>query len=610
MNKYLARLSQKARELTHSPGVYIMKDKSNEIIYIGKAKNLKNRVSSYFQPNNPSHTEKVKRMVNLVYDFDYIMVDSEFEALVLECSLIKQHKPKYNILLKDDRGYSYIGIGKGDYPRITAEYMNNDKSKTFFGPYISSYSVKQTVYEINKIFKFPTCNRKFPQDIGKGRPCLNFHIKQCVGVCSGKISPEDYSELIKQAISYIKKDDINIVERLNAEMNEAAENLEFERAAALRDRMNAIAKISESQKIVISAESQDALAFARINNTAVAAILRFRGSKLVDKREYTFSEVYDLDQTRQEFLDQYYINEQDIPKRILIDEPFDGVDILADYLAEKKGSKVTIAVPQRGEGKKIVEMAYKNASDKVAKFINSTAKDVKALEELTRILGLEKTPEYIEAYDISNMGETAVVGGMVTYLNGRPYKKGYKKFKIKDVVGQDDYASMQEVLRRRFERYFEEKESGEGFGRLPDLILLDGGKGHVGVIKPMLASMGVSVPIFGMVKDSRHRTRAIAADGGEIAISGTKSVFALVTNIQDEVHRYSINYQKTAHKKAELEITLTRVDGIGEKKAAMILREFKTKTKIKEATVEELMKAAKINEATARQLHDFIAECY
>lgn len=609
MNEYLDRLSDKARNLTHAPGVYLMKNKAGEIIYIGKAKVLKNRVSSYFQLNNPSHNEKVKKMVSQVFDFDYIVVDSEFEALVLECSLIKQNTPKYNILLKDDKGYHYIKVTREEYPRISAQKQVIDEDADYMGPYTSSFSVTQTVNEVNKIFMLPTCNKKFPQDIKKTRPCLNFHIKQCMGICRGKISKTEYNEIVLEGLAYIKKGGSNLVERLGTQMEAASEALDFEKAAKLRDRINAIKKIADTQKVyMISTENQDVVAFAQNATNVAVVILKFRNSQLTDKEDFSLNDVYDLTQARQEFLNQYYLSTVDVPHKILVDADFEERDLLEDYLTDKLGRRVKILVPQKGDSRKIIEMAYSNASEKLSKRVERTGREVSALEELTKLLGLSKTPEYIEAYDISNLGESAMVGGMVVYENGRPLKKAYKKFKIKDVVGQDDYSSMCEVITRRFSHYEEEKSTGEGFGRLPDLILLDGGKGHVGAILPIMEQLGLNVPVFGMVKDSKHRTRAIAKDGGEIAISGCRSAFSFVTNIQDEVHRYSINYQKNVHKKSSFELTLTRVDGIGEKKAIALLKAYKTKAELKKATPEQLKLTAKISDKTAQELYNFIQE--
>lgn len=607
MNEKLDILGEKARNLTHSPGVYLMKDNKGGIIYIGKAKNLKNRVSQYFQPNNPSHTEKVRRMVEQVDDFDYIVVDSEFEALVLECSLIKQNTPKYNILLKDDKGYHYIRVSRESFPRVSAVKQLLDEEADYIGPYTSSYSVTQTVDEVNKIFGLPTCGRKFPQDFGKGRPCLNYHIKQCMGLCRGKISQDEYNEILGQALSYIKKGGSGLLERLQTQMEQAAENLQFEKAAKLRDRIQAIQRISDTQKVYLSnTESQDVVAFAQNLTNAGIAILKFRNFKLSDKEDYVFGDVDNLPTLRQEFLNQYYLQNADIPRQIVIDEDFEERELLQEYLSERLSRKVKILIPVRGEQKKIVDMAFQNASEKLSKKVERTGREVAALDELKKLLGLERTPAYIEAYDISNLGENDKVGGMVVFENGRPLKSAYRKFKIKDVEGQDDYSSMREVIRRRFTHYLEEKESGEGFGHLPDLILLDGGKGHVASILPVLEELGLEIPTFGMVKDSRHRTRAIARDGGEIAISGFRSAFSFVTNIQDEVHRYAINFQKHVHKKSTFEITLTRVEGIGPKKAALLLKAYKSRAELKNATPEDLQKTAKISEKTARELYTFI----
>ena len=608
MNPNLNRLSEKARNLTHDPGVYLMKDKKGEIIYIGKAKNLKNRVSQYFQPNNPSHTEKVRRMVENVEDFDYIVVGSEFEALVLECSLIKQNAPKYNILLKDDKGYHYICVENGPYPRITAQkQLIKDDGADYLGPYTSSYSVTQTVDEVNKIFGLPTCGKKFPQEFRKTRPCLNYHIKQCMGVCRGRISEEEYRAVFDEALAYIKKGGGSLLERLQKQMEAAAESLDFERAARLRDRIRAIRHIADTQKVfLINSKEQDVIAFAQNMNHAAVAVLKFRNYRLLDKDDYVFPDVYDLPTVRQEFLNQYYLQNSDIPPRILIDEPFDGDALLAEYLSEKLGRKVSILVPQRGDSKKMVEMAFQNATEKLSKQVLRTGREVAALDEIGKLLGLKKPPVYIEAYDISNIGESAKVGGMVVFENGRPLKKAYKKFKIREVEGQDDYSSMREVLTRRLSHYVEEQGSGEGFGRLPDLILLDGGKGHVSAILPVIAQFGLDIPVFGMVKDSRHRTRAIAKDGGEIAISGNRAAFSFVTTVQDEVHRYSINYQKTVHKQSALEITITRVPGIGKKKAEALLKAYKTRAELLAASPEALQKTAKVKIETANELYDFL----
>ncbi len=607
MNQLLEKLRKKALNLTHDPGVYLMKNSRGEIIYIGKAKNLKNRVSQYFQPNNPSHTEKVRRMVEQVADFDYIVVGSEFEALVLECSLIKQNNPKYNILLKDDKGYHYIRVERGSFPKISAQKQMINDDADYLGPYTSSFSVTQTVDEVNKIFGLPTCNRKFPEDFKKARPCLNYHIKQCMGVCRGRISEEEYAQTFKEALAYIKKGGGSLLERLTRQMEEAAEALDFERAAKLRDRIQAIRRIADTQKVyLINTENQDVIAFAQNQTHAAVAVLKFRNYRLSDKEDYFFPDVYDIETVRQSFLSQYYMMTADIPPRIVVDEPFEDAELLAEHLKTANGRKVTFVFPQKGDQKKMVDMAFANASERLSKYVSRTGREVAALDALAKLLGLKKPPVYIEAYDISNLGESSKVGGMVVFENGRPLKKAYKKFRIRQIEGQDDYASMQEVITRRLSHYEQEKDTGEGFGRLPDLILLDGGKGHVAAILPIIQASGLDIPVFGMVKDNKHRTRAIAKDGGEIAISANRAAFSFVTTIQDEVHRYAIRYQKQVHTKSSLEITLTRVKGIGDKKAAQILSRFRTRAELLEATPEQLAQAAKLKPETAQELYLFL----
>lgn len=607
MNQLLEKLRKKALNLTHDPGVYLMKNSRGEIIYIGKAKNLKNRVSQYFQPNNPSHTEKVRRMVEQVADFDYIVVGSEFEALVLECSLIKQNNPKYNILLKDDKGYHYIRVERGSFPKISAQKQMTDDDADYLGPYTSSFSVTQTVDEVNKIFGLPTCNRKFPEDFKKARPCLNYHIKQCMGVCRGRISEEEYAQTFKEALAYIKKGGGSLLERLTRQMEEAAEALDFERAAKLRDRIQAIRRIADTQKVyLINTENQDVIAFAQNQTHAAVAVLKFRNYRLSDKEDYFFPDVYDIETVRQSFLSQYYMMTADIPPRIVVDEPFEDAELLAEHLKTANGRKVTFVFPQKGDQKKMVDMAFANASERLSKYVSRTGREVAALDALAKLLGLKKPPVYIEAYDISNLGESSKVGGMVVFENGRPLKKAYKKFRIRQIEGQDDYASMQEVITRRLSHYEQEKDTGEGFGRLPDLILLDGGKGHVAAILPIIQASGLDIPVFGMVKDNKHRTRAIAKDGGEIAISANRAAFSFVTTIQDEVHRYAIRYQKQVHTKSSLEITLTRVKGIGDKKAAQLLSQFRTRAELLEATPEQLAQAAKLKPETAQELFLFL----
>lgn len=601
----MERLQEKARQLTDKPGVYLMKDNMGEVIYVGKAKRLKNRVSSYFRKNS-SHNEKVRKMVSNVQDFDFIVTDSEFEALVLECSLIKQYDPKYNILLKDDKGYHYIKISSDPYPKITSEKQHTGTG-TFIGPYTSSMAVKQTVNEVNKVFRLPTCTRKFNFQRNT-RPCLNYYIKQCAGICLGKISEKEYQETIRQAVDYIKGGSTQSIEKLTKEMEQASEQLDFERAIRIRDRIQAIQKISEDQKVILGNQKQiDVIAMAQNGTTVCFSLLKFRHGKMVDKSDFIFDDVYDPIEVRNDFISCYYTSHPDFPKIVLTDEVNIDQSLLTDYLTKLAGYKVEIQVPQRGENRKLVQMAMSNAAEQLSYKVKRSGRAIAALDELSRLLGLSSTPEIIEAYDISNLGDSGIVGGMVVFENGQPKKSDYRKFAIHSTNTRDDYGSMREMLERRFSRY--QTEQGESsFGRLPDLILLDGGKGHVAAVKEIFQKYGIDVPYFGMVKDDKHRTRAIAKEGGEISIAAYKSAFHLLTRIQDEVHRYTISYQRNVRKKTMLEMEITRVKGIGEKKALAILRHFKTKTALYNATVEELCQVAKIKPETARELQLFLEQ--
>ncbi len=605
-NARIGYLRDKTHRLTTSPGCYIMKNKSKEIIYIGKAKNLKNRVSSYFRAGQ-DHLPKVWKMVSNVYDYEFIVTDSEFEALVLECSLIKQYKPKYNILLKDDKGYSYIKVTDEQYPRLQAALQKEEDGAKYIGPYTSSFAVRQAVTEANRVFMLPTCSRRFPQDIRKQRPCLNYHIKLCMGVCTGKISCEDYNAIVSQAVDFIRSGSEDSVKRLTDEMNEAAENLEFERAAKLRDRINAINKAAESQKIVDEKiKDMDIVAVANNSEMACASVIMYRGGRLFDKSDYFLGEKLDGSQMREQFLIQYYSGRDKIVHDVLIDEEFENIDMVRQYLTQKAGHNVRLFSPQRGTLVRLAELAKSNATEFISNRIGRTKREVAALEELSKALGLEKPPRFIECYDISNLASTNMVAGMVVFENGRPCKKYYKRFSIKTVEEQNDYECMREVLRRRFENYFEKTD--EGFSIMPDLILLDGGKGHVNAVAPLLREMGVNCPLFGLVKDSRHRTRAVATGDGEISLSKSRSAFNLATAIQDEVHRYAITYQAKKHRKNAYQLELTKVRGIGEKKAVKLLTTFKTKEALKAAGVEELARAAGVNADTAAALKEIIDE--
>lgn len=598
-NLKLPALKQKANRLPLTPGVYIMKDKGGNIIYIGKAKSLKNRVTQYFGAGN-QHTEKVRRMVCFVDDFEYVLCDSEFEALILENSLIKQNQPKYNILLKDDKGYHYIKITNDKWRKITTSMQLDDKKAEYIGPYYSAAVVKDTVAQVRKIFKLPDCNRSFDKYT---KPCLNFHIGLCDAPCRANISAEQYNETINSAISFIKHGGgDNMIKLLESKMEEAAEKLDFEYAAKLRDRINAIKKLGDSQKVVMcSYKNQDVFATAMLENTACVAVLVFRNGKLTDKKHFIIDAFTDKNDLYSQFLTQYY-DSGEIPPRILIDTDIDSREILQKWFSEKQDRKVEILLPQRGEQRELVDMCRNNAADNLAQKTEIRGREISALNELARVIGLQAAPRIIESYDISNTAGDENVAGMVVFRDGKPYKPHYKMFKIKGFTGQDDYRSMAEVLDRRFTEY--EKGEDEGFTTLPDLILLDGGKGQISAVEPILKKHNITVPLFGMVKDSKHRTRAIATNGGDISIKSNESAYRLVTAIQDEVHRFAIAYHKKRRSKKMLSSELTAIDGIGAAKANALMKHFKTMKAIKSASVEELCAVSGINEALAEKIYN------
>ena len=604
MNPKMQELRKKAMALPLLPGVYIMHDKSGEIIYIGKAKALKNRVSQYFGSQN-NHAEKVRRMVDNVDDFEYIITDSEFEALILECSLIKQHTPKYNILLKDDKGYSYIRVSSGDWGRLSYVLQKKDDGAQYIGPYKSSYYVKSAVEEANKIFMLPTCNRRFPQDFRKGRPCLNYHIKQCMAPCTGRVKLKDYRESLAQALDFLKGGSSNSIKQLTAQMEDAAENLEFERAARIRDKINAVKKMGEKQKVVANKVlDEDVIASFTDDGKICFQVFRFEGGRLFDRESFIFDSG-DSESEYEEFLLGYYTIRNDVPKNIALDKDFDGIDAIAQWLCEKRGNKVNVTVPQRGEQAQLVSMCRSNAAEALAQKKGATVREYGVLEELKETLGLEKLPEYIESYDISNLAGTENVAGMIVYKNGKPLKSAYKKFKIKGFEGQDDYASMAEVISRRFDEYYKAEDKNEGFGKLPDLILLDGGKGQVAAVKQVLERMSISVPLFGMVKDDKHRTRAVTGDGGEIAISSKRALFTFLSKMQDEVHRFAIGYHHARRSKNTFKSSLTNIDGVGEVRAKSLLKYFRTIDNISKADLTELENAPKMTKDSALAVYRY-----
>ncbi len=628
-NPRLGYLRDKVKKLPLQPGIYIMKDKKGQIIYIGKAKALKNRVSSYFRSVD-KHTPKVYRMVENVWDFEYIVTSSEFEALILECSFIKQYTPKYNILLKDDKGYHYIRVGLGEYGKITACHQPLKDGARYLGPYISGYVVKETVDEVNKVFLLPTCNRNFPQDIGKQRPCLNFHIKQCMAPCSGKISPQEYSEALEEAVGFLRGSSSgNIQKVLTQRMLQASESLQFEKAARYRDRIRAIQALQEHQKVVsIRYEEEDVIALIQSSVKCCAVVLQFRDYRLVDKESFMLDEMSEfseaalsredggeqpvqdiLRELRAQFVLRYYDMKGAVPKTVVLDGDTGMNEELEKYLSQKAGRAVQLTVPQKGDQMKLLQMARENASQQIAEQTRRTSREVSALDELARLLGLHQIPNYIEAYDISNIGSETIVAGMVVFEGGRPLRGAYRKFSVKSVAGKpDDYASMREVITRRLMRYSQHKDEGVGFGHLPDLILLDGGKGHVAAVKPIVRQMGFEIPVFGMAKDDRHRTRTIATEDGELSVSSYRAAFDLLTSIQDEVHRFSINYSRTKHRTQALDSVLRSVEGIGPKRAQNLYLRFRTLKAMEAASVEQLEETPGMTHLSALNLYRYLHE--
>lgn len=605
MEERLKRLRTKAMNLPLSPGVYIMRDKFRNIIYIGKSKTLKNRVSQYFG-SSKSHTNKVLKMVSKIEDFEYILTDSEFEALVLECSLIKQHNPQYNILLKDDKGYHYIKITTEEWPRIFEVKQKLDDNALYIGPYTSSWSVKRAVDEALKIFKLPTCSKKFPRDINRSRPCLNYYIKQCLAPCSGKVGKKEYNEYINEAKEFLIGGNNLSIKGLELEMMKASENLEFEKAARIRDRIVAIKKIKDKQKVVsLKIPDQDVIALSTNEKLSCFEVFKFSSGRLYDREEFFIKDIGAPEIGRMEFIERYYSIRSQIPPQITVDGDIEDKDVISAWLSDKLGKKVKIVIPVKGEQAKLVEMCKKNAEESLAQKIGRTGRETSALNELAELLGLTKYPSYIEAYDISNLGGSENVAGMVVFEQGRPLKSAYRKFKIKGFEGQDDYESMREVITRRLDEYEKNKKSSVGFGRLPDLILLDGGRGHVSAVLPIIEKYGYDIPVYGMVKDNKHKTRAIAKNEGEISINSSRQAFVLISSIQNEVHRFAIGYHRKLRKNKTISTTLNFIPGVGKKRSKILLKHFKTIKNIKEASYEDLCHVSGINKQVAKSIYDY-----
>ena len=601
-------LKEKAHALPLKPGVYIMQDAKNTVIYVGKAKALKNRVSQYFQ-DSAAHTEKTRAMVSQIDHFDVIVADSEFEALVLENSLIKRHQPRYNILLKDDKGYPYIRLTvKDPYPRFSLANRAAEDGARYFGPYGSRGNSQNIIDALRVALKLPSCTRKFPRDIGKERPCLNYHMGQCDGYCRPEMDQSRYREAIDQAVRLLEGKFQEVGEELQAEMERAAEELRFEKAAELRDRYRAIELLGKRQKVVAgSLADTDVVGFFKGEATkSCFVVLHFAGGDLAAKDW----ELIDtpMEEERADILSalvrQYYAPRGQLPRQVLLPCELEDAVPLMRLLSEQAGHKVELLTPQRGAKMDLIRLANTNAAEEVERWTTREERQSKLMELLGRMLGLEAPPRHIESYDISTQGSDDIVASMVVYVNARPLKRDYRRFKLKDMDGPDDYASMDQVLRRRFQRYL---DGDEKFADKPDLLLIDGGVNHANVAVRVLEELGLSIPVFGMVKDDRHRTRALVTpEGREIGIQANQAVFSLVGQIQEETHRFAIEFHRQQQNQRVRGSVLDKIPGVGEKRRAELLKRFKSVKNISSASLAELEQAVPRN--TAKAVYDYFRE--
>ena len=604
-------IEEELKKLPDSPGVYLMKDHTGHIIYVGKAINLKNRVRQYFQ-SSKNHSIKVKKMVQHIASFEYIITRSEVEALVLECNLIKKYDPKYNIRLKDDKTYPYIKVNVQDpFPKMTVVRQMKKDGARYFGPYTNTAAMWEIVELVKNTWPLRTCSRNLPKDIGKERACLNCHIGKCMAPCEGKISQSDYREMIDEVISFLNGNYKEVIKKLQEEMIQASEALQFERAATLRDQIMAIEKIEQKQTATLSSMlDQDVIAFAKSPEDTLVQVYFVRQGKLVGREHFYLDGTEDekIEEIFRDFLVQFYANATFIPKEIVIERTPNELEVLESYLTEKRGSKVQIIVPQKGQRHGLMELASKNAEVTLSQFGEHIKKEQErtqgALEEIQNAIGLEKLPYRMEAYDISNTQGIQSVGGMVVFEGGKPKKSDYRKFKIKSIFGPNDYGSLEEVLDRRFNRMKTEEE-GNSFTKMPDLILMDGGKGQVSVAEKVMARYQLSIPICGMVKDDRHRTRGLLYEGEEVFLDPRSEGFKLITRIQDEVHRFSIEYHKKLRSKAQVQSILDEIPGIGKERKKRLITHFKSVENLRNASLEDIEACEGIPQNVARNIYQY-----
>lgn len=607
-------IQEELKKLPGKPGVYIMHDETDAIIYVGKAISLKNRVRQYFQSSRNKGV-KIEQMVTHIRRFEYIVTDSELEALVLECNLIKEHHPKYNTMLMDDKTYPFIKVSTNEaFPRIMlARRIQKDKAK-YFGPYTSTGAVRDTIELLHKLYHIRSCSRNLPRDTGKERPCLNYHIKQCDAPCQGYISQEDYGKAVTEVVRFLNGNFDGIQKELEQKMQEASEEMEFEKAIEYRELLNSVKKISQKQKITDSrGEDKDILAAATAEEDAVVQVFFIRGGRLIGRDHFYLRIVKgeSVGNILDSFIKQYYAGTPFIPGELMVQEELEDEELIKEWLSAKRGGKVDIHVPKKGTKEKLVELAANNAQLVLSKdkerLKREEGRTIGAVKEIEKLLGLQDIYR-MEAYDISNTNGFESVGSMVVYDRGKPKRNDYRKFKIKGIKGADDYGSMREVLTRRFTHGLREREENKelgGFTAFPDLILMDGGKGQVNIALEVLDSLHLNIPVCGMVKDDHHRTRGLYYQNEEIEIERSSEAFRLVTRIQDEAHRFAIEYHKQLRGKGQVHSILDDIEGIGPARRKAMMRNFTSLDEIKAATVEELSAISSMNEKAAESVYKF-----
>ena len=620
MNEEIFHISEELKKLPNNPGVYLMHDKNDTIIYVGKAINLNRRVHSYFRASTKK-TAKIEKMVSQISYFEYIITDSELEALVLENNLIKEHRPKYNTMLKDDKTYPYIKVTvQEEYPRILfSRQMKKDKAK-YFGPYTSAASVKDTIELINKMYQLRTCNRTLPRDIGKDRACLNHHMHLCGAPCMGLISKEKYGENVKKALEFLNGNYAGILKDLESKMLKASEELEFEEAIKYRELLNSVKSVAQKQKITHSdGEDKDVIGLAKDDRDAVVQVFFVRDGKLIGREHFYMTNISEQSDSEilGSFMKQFYAGTPFLPKTIMLPQVIEEEEIIGKWLSERRGSKVGLVVPKKGTKEKLVELAMRNAylvlSQDKERIKREEGRTIGAVKEIASLIGLSEVNR-IEAFDISNISGFENVGSMVVYEKGKPHRSDYRKFKIKSVSGPDDYACMKEVLTRRFIHGLEEKQELKetemedtfgSFSKFPDLLLMDGGKGQVNIAKEVLEELRIQIPVCGMVKDDNHRTRGLYFNNEEIAIDRHSEGFKLITRIQDEAHRFAIEFHRSLRRKTNVHSVLDDIKGVGPARRKALMRSFDSIEEIKNADVERLMEVDGMTQNVAEEIVRF-----